>query len=427
MANRDAPTYYVQIVPPGKSAQPVDVSERTISVDYDDDDAKLDQLELTLDNFDLAMLDDPNWVKGNSILVQWGYAGNLTPARECIIQKITGNRVLKVIALAKSILMHKVDRFRTFDNMKRSDIVAQIATENGYGSSVQFIDDTKVTIRHTSQARMTDAEFVAHLAKREGFVFYVGPDGFHFERRKMNKAPTKQLVYYLDGTGTLVDFNLENDVTVHPGVVRAKGRDPLNKKDIDEVGSNQTTTDGFFGLAPNLETAAPKAPDETSTDASNADSVVEDVDVRTATTQERAIAKDETIMTTSGDPQVAKREADGKFIHAQQATILLSLECVGDPLIAAKQVIDVQGISKRLSGRYYIKNAKHKVTASGYTMTLSVRSDGNHGGAAGTSKDSKSTATQNTAPEKDPNALSPVEVVDSRTGETTVEYRPGGG
>lgn len=418
ISDRDAPTFYVKIVPPGAGATPVDVSDRALALTYDDQDNKLDKVDLQMDNFDLAIFDDPNWKKGNTMIVSWGYGGRMTPPQNVVIQSITGGTTINVTGLAKSVLMNKKTRSRTFENMKRSDIVAKVAKENGYGPNAQFIDDTEVVIAHTHQARMTDAEFIHHLAQRESFIFYVGADGLHFERRKMKTAPIRQYRYYTDPEqGDIISFNVENDITRAPGVVHAKGRDPIQKKDIDETASNETTS--WSGLASLLETAAPEPPSESS--GGTGDDVQEQIVARTATTQDIPIAKDATILTNATSSANAKREADGKFIQAQQATVLMALEVVGDPYVSAKKVIDIQGMGKRLSGLYYIKSVKHKVSANGYTMSLNVRSDGTHGGpAAATDRTSK--ASKNTMPDQDPNALVPKEVIYGRTGQTETQW-----
>jgi phage protein D len=395
MSDRSAPVYYVQIVPPGASTVPIDVTLRTISLDADSNDMRVAKLDLQLDNFDLSLLDDPNWKKGNGLIASWGYLGNTKPPQEFVIQKITGSLVLKVTALAKSILMNKIPRSRGFEAMKRSAIVAQIAAENGYGPDAQFIDDTAIVVPHTHQARMTDGQFLMHLALREGFTFHVAPDGLHFERRKVNTKPVREFVYYTDPEqGDILTWNLENDVTAVPGRVQAKGRDPLAKKDIDVSGSNEDTSRD--GTAP----------------------IVEVVDPRTKTTATAPVASTVVISTTEGSAAAAKREVDGKFTLAQQTVAILSVDVIGDPRIAIKQIVRVSGISKRLSGLYYVKELKEKVSASEYTMTMTLRGDGGHKAGAAASD-----ANKNTKPDADPDALVPIEVVDPRTKTTHIEYR----
>lgn len=391
------------------TAQPVDVTERVISFEFEDDDQKADQLELTLDNFDLSLFDDPNWKHGNGLLVAWGYAGNLTLPRTCVLQKITGSIVMKVTALATSIAMNKIKASVTYENMKRSDIVAQIATANGFAPSAQFIDDSEVLISATHQARMTDAEFLQHLAKREGFVFYVGPDGIHWERRKMASAPLRQLIYYTDpGQGDIISWNLENDVTALPGIVTAKGRDPLAKTDIQEDGSNTATERDVtapIAIAVVQRTGETVAADPTTPTASAA-----------------------VVLTNAPNAAAAKREADGKFTKAAQTAAKISLEIIGDPSISAKQILDIQGISKRLSGLYYVKKAKHKLSSASYTINLEVVTDGLHGGPGTTGKPTG--GSPNDKPPADPEALTPNPVVNSvsqRTGEVTFTQNTGNG
>lgn len=387
------------------TATPVDVTDRVTSFEFDDDDQKADELKLTLDNFELDLFDDPNWKHGNGLIVAWGYAGNLCLPRTLVIQKITGAHVMQVTALSVSIAMNKIKQSKTFENMKRSAIIAAIATSNGFGPDAQFIDDSEVTIPHTHQARMTDAEFMAHLAAKEGFVFYVGPDGLHWERRKTTSAPTRTFTYYNDPSmGDIIDFGVEHDVTTMPGLVESVGRDPLAKTTHREQGSNSATS--RTDTAPVVYAAVSK--------------VNGVVTVHPATPTAAASV----VISNAHNAQGAKREADGKYVRSQQAGSKLWVEAVGDQSIAAKQVIEVLGISKKFSGRYYVKNVKHKLSASGspYTMRMTIVSNGTHGspGAAAVPTD----AHVNTKNPADPKQLN-THQVSKRTGEVT--YKPNGG
>jgi phage protein D len=409
---------------------PVDVTERVVSLEFDEDDQKIDEMTLTLNNFDLALFDDPNWKQGNGLLVTWGYAGFLTPTQTLVIQKITGSIVMKVVAHAMSATMNKIKQSQTFENMKRSDIVSAIAKANGFASNAQFVDDSEVMISATHQARMTDFEFLQHLAKREGFVFYVGPDGLHWERRKTTSAPTRRLIYYVDpGAGDILTWNLENDVTALPGAVQAVCRDPLEKSTIRQIGSNTDTdrTDtapeviasvsartGVVSVGAPGATTSPPAVPTASPAVTRFNGVV--VDPATPT------AASAIVLSNAPNAAAAKREADGKYVKSQQVAAHITLECVGDPTVRAKQILDIQGISKRLSGLYYCKKAKHKVTASGYTMSLACVTNGLNGGPG--TQGVKSDKAVNEKSPKETDQLNPYQV-SGRTGEVT--YQPDGG
>jgi len=397
ISRRDAPAYYVKVAPPGGHAEAVDVTERVLSFAFDDEESKADKLELDLDNFDLALFDDPLWKHGNKLVVSWGYVGNMTTARTMVVGKITGSKALKVEALAESILLNKDTKSQCFENMSPHDIAQAIAKRYGIPASQALLDEAKkqapgvFASMTTQQARMTDAQFLAHLARRHGYVFAIKADGMHFERRNMDAAPIRTFEYYTDPEqGDVLDFSVENDVTMAPGAIAAKGRDPTEKKDINERASNSETKRD--GVAPITHT----------------------VSKRDLTTKTVTIAQDAVILTTAPTAAVAKHQVDGKYIRAQQATVQLSLSVVGDPSVSATQVIEVRGISKRLSGKYYVKAAKHKLTATSYVLDLTCHSDGSQGSPAAVGQ--RSDAALNTKPPEDPKKLKPITVfVDQRT------------
>ncbi len=240
---RTEPVFYVKVVPEGGGDERVDLSERVLSFTFEDSEKKADKLVLTVDNWDLANFDDPVWKKGNILEVSWGYSGEMAPARECVIQKVTGFQQLSVEAHAKSVLMNKLARCRTFENKKRSDVAREVAEENGYGGQLQDIEDSGEVLPLITQARMTDAQFLRQLATREGFEFYVDFDGLHFHQRRLGQRPVRVFRWYTaPEVGEVIAINIENDVTAKPGAVRVRGRDPLTRRDIDERGSNATPT-----------------------------------------------------------------------------------------------------------------------------------------------------------------------------------------
>jgi phage protein D len=293
--------------------------------------------------------------------------------------------------------MNKVARCRTFEHMKRSDVVRQIAQENGYGPDFQDIEDTVHVLPCTTQARMTDAQMLRRLADREGFELYVDFDGLHFHQRRLGQRPVRALRWFTPPeVGEILSINIDNDVTSRPGAVDVRGRDPIQKKTIDERGSNgQTQRDG---LAP----------------------VIEVVDPETGATRlERRNIAESIRSTPEPRSTTAKREADARYRLAQHQTVELSMTVLGDPSLLAKTVVELQGISQRLSGKYYLREAKHVISGP-YTTELKCLRDGHSqlGGTPSLAKPNRGSAASN-----DPDALRPVEVVDPETGNTRIEYR----
>jgi phage protein D len=243
---------------------------------------------------------------------------------------------------------------------------------------------------------MTDAQLVRRLADREGFEFYVDFDGFHFHARRLGQRPTHVMRWFTPPeVGEILSFNIDNDVTAKPGAVSVRGRDPLAKKDIHERASNANTQRD--SLAP----------------------VIEIVDPETGATRlERRNISEDVRPTSEPSSTTAKREADARYRQAQHLTVELSASVIGQPSLLAKTVIELQGISQRLSGKYYVKEAAHKIDGAGYIIDLKCLRDGHAqlGGAPSKGKPNRGSAA-------DPGALEPIEVVDPETGRTHLEYR----
>ncbi len=220
MTTRDAPLYYVRAVLDGTQSEGVRldrINSRILSLKYDDEESKADKVSLTLDNYDIAMYDEPAFKKGLILDVQWGYAGNMAPARRCVVQSMKGGLTVTVEGLAKSILMNKLVRSRSFTNMRRSDVVRQLARDAGYDDASIDIEDTPAVFPEIAQARMTDAVLIKRLADLEGFEFYVDHTGFNWHQRRLEQAPIRTLRYFTDRSGEIQTFDIDNDITAKKG------------------------------------------------------------------------------------------------------------------------------------------------------------------------------------------------------------------
>ena len=227
---RSEPVFYVKVAPEGGGSERVDLSDKVLSFQFEDSDKKADKLVLTVDNWDLSNFDDPVWRKGNILEVAWGYPGEMAPAREVVIQKVTGFQTLNIEGHAKSVLMNRVARCRVFENKSRSAVAAEIAKESGYGAALQDIEDTGEPLPLITQARLTDAQFLRRLAHQEGFEFYVDFDGLHFHQRRLGQKPVRAFRWYTaPEVGEVISINIENDVTAKPGVVYIVAFQPLDK------------------------------------------------------------------------------------------------------------------------------------------------------------------------------------------------------
>lgn len=384
--DRSAPQFHVRIesetgqshrllvVDPQGAGRPTpDGSARVLSMEYTDSERQADKLKLTVDNYDLQHFDDPVWKKGTAITVRWGYPGRMAPERRLIITKVTGALKLAIEARAESVLLNRVTRCRVFDGMRRSDVAASIAEENGYGSDARDIEDTDVVLPHVTQARQTDAQFLMRMAREEGFEFFVDFDGFHFHARRTGQRPVRRFRYFTDpGMGEVLTFNVENDVTARPGRVRVQSRNAEEGEDSESTADTTGATSAQFrrtvGAA--REALAP---------------IIEMIDPDTRASHiETNVAQEDTAPASSPNAADLARVAHARQRRHQQTAVKLNFEAIGDALMLAKTVIQMEGLGRRLSVRYYVKEVVHKLGGS-YKMTVKGISDG-HGGHSTTSR-----------------------------------------
>jgi uncharacterized protein len=399
MADRSAPVIYVSIVQQGHAAKArLDVSDSVLSLKYEDKEHEAAKLTLSVDNFDLANFDLPIWRKGTLLEASWGYVGNTVPTYSAVIQSVKGFQVLQIEAIAKSILMHKEAKTRKWVNVKRSDVARLVAAENGYGAAAAQIQDSKVVMSVVHQARETDAQLLARLARAEGWLFHVDFDGLHFHERKLGQPPLREFVWYGDpAQGDIVGYpSIENDVTAKPASVTIKGRDPLAKSDYSVTADNDSTKRD--GLADAIEIVDP---------------VTGQATFQLGTGQATVAPSSELTAAT------AQRKADGIFKNAQITTVLMNLPIIGDPLVRAKSVVTVKGM-RSLSGNYYVASATDDVSTAGFKQTLSLRRDGR---SEIFPKAAKSAAKQNAqAAKEDDGTLEPLERVNPVTGQTETVF-----
>lgn len=356
---RNVPVVLVTVQPEGSPKVRVDVSERILSMEYEDLEQKADKLSLTIDNADLSNFDDPIWRKGNLIHIRWGYAESLSIPRICQIRKVIGFKELKIEALGKEVELNVETRIRHFEGRTRAQVARQIAAEWGFrDEALLHIQETKHTRDHIVQARMTDAQFMRRLAAKEGFEWYIDHDGFHFHERKFEQRTTRVLTYHDDPMQTeITDLSIENDVTRRAGSVNLKTHHPAKRRTIDVVADNSLNETQRKALG--LVVDAPGKADA-------------------KTPGFKGIAHHAVAGTTETNPEAAKRKAAADLAKAQQMAVKMKLSLPGDPNINAKSIIEVQGIGKRLSQRYYVRSVTHSISGA-YTIQIECVSDGSGG------------------------------------------------
>jgi len=382
----------------------VDLGDRLVGFTFEDSDNKTDKASIQIDNWDLFFFDSPLIVKGALLEVSWGYPDRMSPVRELVVRKVKGFTTLQIEAHAKSVLMNREQKCRVFESVTRADVARQLADENGFSGSFAEIEDTEEVFECINQAGETDARLLTRLGRREGFRFWVDQTGFHWHSRRFDQPPTRVYRYYTDpGQGDILSVSLDNDVLSKPGRSRVRGRNPRRRSTIDVSGSDADTPRDSLG------------------------EVIEVVDPETGTTTlDRRNATVSVRSSAASSEGRAQREANARFRTSSRKTVELKLRVVGDPEQLAKAIVAVQGISQFLSGKYYVKSAKHVISSSGYTLDLECNKDATGRMARRVERARRSAGRPNRAPRRSRDELREVETVDPETGTTRVEYRRNG-
>lgn len=354
MTNYAGPTFSVTVLDDGGNEellQPEDV--RVLQLTYADKERSADVLSLTVDNFDLSHFDNPVWKQGNRIRVTWGYPGRMAPARVCVIRKVTGFTQLKVEAHGLEVVMNRITRSRTFENMTIHEVITQIARENGYGSDAVDIQETEGRREHIVQANMTDYQFIRRLAHQVNYEFFMDWDGLHFHERRLEQRSQKTVTWYQEQVRSeILGINIKSDITAQPARTRVHNRNPVERNSNDAASTNENDTGrGTTGVR----------------------LVAADAEQATLTGQ-ILVAQEQQTPGQAQTEEEAADEARARRRRAQQNAVKMDMTIIGDPLVLAKAIVRVEGIGQRLSGNYYVKDATHTI-GSDYKTKLTLVKD----------------------------------------------------
>lgn len=322
----------------------LDFGGRLLGFEFRDSDTKADQATLTLANDDLELFGDARILHGQEIQVQWGYEGRLSPIYRLIVEKVTGFRQVKVVALAKSVEMNKERRVRAHSGTY-SDIVRAVASEYGYSGSFLHVEDTSTQYDTVSQHE-TDAVFLKRLARAVGFVFYVDHTGFHWHGRRIDVGVIRRYVYRAPlepGVAIIGDPKFDADFSQKGGLIKVVAYDPLSGERIEGRGSEEDSPVPSLGEEQHLLSPEEDAPS-----------------ARLA-----RLARSGEVVVAAGSEAEAMEQAGGRFRYTASKRYEMGLLVLGDPEVGAKALVQIEGVSDFLSGRYYVAEATHKIQYGG--------------------------------------------------------------
>lgn len=331
-----------------------DVSERVLKFEFEDDEKKQDVLTLTLDNYDQKFLDSPAWVKGNTVEFTFGYPGRVFGPRVHVIDSVEGFREIKVRAVERSALVNE-QKLELWRNVNVWQIPAKMVAEKRFPGVdgldldiTRFLGEEK---RDIAQVRETDMQFLKRLAEEVGFEVYIEDNTLHFHDRRLDRPPSRRYEWF-GGDGELLDFNItEHRTTDRSAVVERASRDPVSRTNIRKTGSDSTTERNTLGGQNTLV------------------SIRGDFSGGTLNT-----VSGKTVQPTpKRDPRQVKNLADAQYKKNEEGEVKARAIIIGDPWLKAKRIVQIENVSNKYSGRYYITNHTHTIErGSGYRGRLKL-------------------------------------------------------
>lgn len=329
---------------------PKDISDDVTDFSYEDSSDKMDELKLTIRDPELKHIDDPLLKEGRELCARWGYLGNLTEMHKCTIKEIEynfpedGEPTISLVALDKSHKLTGRSARTCWKGKNTAQVVKDIAQKHGLKADVKVPEDAPREF--TSQGGKNDLVFLKGLADEMGCVMQVRNDRLIFRPENPEQAPTFTFNYRTDADGYLVSLSVKTDTEKGKGAASETEVSGVDMKTGEKFIQKSSAAESKYvgNLNDNntfkLETAKQAKHDETG----------------------------KAVSSTAADPKSAKAAAKSKARQSVTGAITADAEFIGMPSLAASQIIIINGIGKRLSGKWRVDSVTHKI-GDGYSCS----------------------------------------------------------
>ncbi|HKQ04333.1 MAG TPA: hypothetical protein VJ464_04320 [Blastocatellia bacterium] len=353
------PQFQVKIAgrPPGQ-----DVIRDIQQVSYKDNIQEIDSFEITINNWDAAerafKYSDSNLFDPGKELELWmGYFGK-DSLRLMIRGQITALRPAfpasgsSTLAISGLNVLHKLrtkQESHAYENMTDSQIARlvgsrlgiKILTGNGAGEE---------KYKYIFQDNQYDIIFLMERARRIGYELVAEEQGQNGQAAEtvLKFAPslnTRKLTYRLSYGRSLIEFKPDLTTANQVGEVTVRGWDSLNKKKIEYTAKRSEIVTKGVGAEGNQSAIEQSFNQRKEI-------------IATKPIESEAEAKTLAVQTLE---KIAKDMVKG------------SGSTVGLPDLRAGNVVEIDGLGKRFTGRYFITSTTHAIGDSGYTTQFECR------------------------------------------------------
>ena len=209
------------------------------------------------------------------------------------------------------------------------------------------ITTTKQYFDSVPQSNETNIGFLKRIGAKIGFHPKITGKILTFSKIDFSQKSKYLITYYIDGAGELLEFDpkiktKEKSSAASSTSLSTEEKDTLSMKSL----KTDTTKLGAFSWAVNGVTGTVEKITGVNENLSNSD--------------------------LSGSSKLDDEFSDTEtsMEDTETGTITADCSCVGIPEIRANTVMTVQGVGKRWSGNWFVKNVTHSIDSNGYSTKV---------------------------------------------------------
>lgn len=309
-----------------------------------------DQFSFVVNNaFDIQKRDfrwlDDLFAFGKRVRIDMGYVDELELMVLGLITEIKTSfpsgslPQITVSGFDLSYCMGRGKKSKNWDDKRDSDVIAEIASKHKLTPEVK---DTRVTHPRIEQSQESDLEFITKLAGRNGFELYVFGEKLYCSPAFNSKDPS----FVFEWGGGLASFTPEINISEQVTEVEVTGWDANTKKEI--VGKAKAGQEP--GRAGNRKSGG---------------EVI------------KSICREEPPVHRVRQPVYSKEEANRRaeaiLKKRAEGFVKGSGEVIGNPFIFVDDIVELKGLGKKFSKKYYLEKSTHTVSSGGYKTTFNVK------------------------------------------------------
>jgi phage protein D len=352
---------YFQVKVAGRP-QGQDVVRDILQVSYKDNITEIDSFDITINNWDAqtrafkysdADLFDP----GKELELWMGYYGG-NKLRLMVRGQITALRPSfpsgggSTLAISGLNVLHKLrtkQESHSYESKTDSEIARQVAGRLGIDIKTDSAPDEK-RFDYLIQDNQYDIIFLMERARRIGYDLFVEEQGQNGQAgqpllRFGRSLQVRQVTYQLTYGRSLIEFKPDLTTANQVSEVTVRGWDSINKKKIEQTAKRSEISVKGVGAAGGQAA------------------------IEQSFNQRKEIVATKPIESDAEAKTLALRTLE----ENAKDMVKGSGSTVGLPDLRAGSVVQIDGLGKRFSGRYFVTSSTHAIGDGGYTTQFECR------------------------------------------------------